>query len=389
MQIVIIGAGYAGLRTALELDKRSRGRAQRPRVLLVDQHDYHQDVPLLHLTATAAIPEPAAMFPLDDILRRRQVEHLQGRVVRIDAERQQVLLEGGQVLQYDRLVVTLGSQQSYASIPGAQEHTLPLRTYAHALHIRDHVLARFREAAETTDAEARRVLLTFVIVGGGFTGCQVAGELAAWVHRLARQHGVPRSEVRIALVQRSNLLLQQSGGWASTEAERVLDRRGVSVYLKTAAERVEPSALFVTGERMLRAATIIWSTGFQAPPLLADSGLPTDTMGRVKVDRSLRVEGYPQIYAGGDCANVPDPDGGSLPPMASFAFLEGLHLARALMDDIRGISPRTYKPIKFGPFISLGPGDAVGFLLGVPISGTPAAMIKQTIEQSYKSTLFL
>lgn len=388
MHIVLVGAGYAGLRVALELDKRLSGRAQRPQITLVDQHTYHQDIPLLHLTATSAIPEEQAVIPLDRILKRRTVQFQQGRVVGIGPEQQQITLEGGKTLTYDRLVVALGSEPNYPNIPGVREHTLPLRTYDQALRLRDAIVGRFGEAAQATDAKTRRTLLTFVVVGGGFTGCQLAGELAAWVPKLAKQYGVPQQEMRIALVQRSGQLLEQAGAWASHEAGRVFDRRGISVYLNTAAERVEHEALFVDGDRMIRAGTIVWTTGFRAPQVLADAGLPTDTLGRVVVDRSLRVEGHASIYAVGDCASIPDGRGGTLPGMASFALAQGWHLAGALMNEIRGSAPGIYTPIQLGPFISLGPGEAVGMAAGIPISGMPAALTKQAIEQAYPQTLF-
>jgi NADH dehydrogenase len=389
MHILIIGAGYAGLRTALELDKRLQGRANRPLVTLVDQHAYHQDVPLLHLTATAAIPKEQAAIPLETILQRRNVQFRQGRVARIEAGPQRVALDDGQSLEYDRLVIALGSQPAFPPVPGVQEHTLPLRTYDQASHLRAHIEERFRRAAEEQDAQKQRTLLTFVIVGGGFTGAQLTGELAAWVPRLAHQHGVPRKEVRVALVQRSGMLLEQlQAGWASREAVRVLDQRGVSVYLNTAAERVEPDTLFVEGGRMIRASTIVWTTGFRAPALLAESGLPTDKSGRVQVDRFLRVEAHPQISALGDCASIPDGRGGTVPDMASFALLQGWHLGGSLAQDIRGSGPRPYTPVQLGPFVSLGPGEAVGLAAGLPVKGLPAAMIKQSIEQVYPQTLF-
>ncbi|NTU77795.1 MAG: NAD(P)/FAD-dependent oxidoreductase [Chloroflexales bacterium] len=386
MQIVILGAGYAGLRAAIDLDRLLRERKRTDAVILVDQFPYHQLVQVLHHTVASSAPVQEAIYDLATLLQKSEVRFVQGRAARLLPHECRVELEDGQSLPYDRLVLTLGAETAYL-VPGAQEHTLDLRTYEHAVRLHNHLIAQFTAAAQTTDQQQQRMLMTTAIVGGSYTGCQLAGELAAWVDDLCRETGAPRSQVRIALVERGHLLLRQFGLWATREAERALDRLGVSVYLDTAVESVEPQTLRVAGGRVLRAATLVWAAGMKGPDLLRESGLPVDATGHVRTDRYLRVIDYPVIFAAGDCAAIPDLVEGQVPSTASYAMRQGSHLAESLLAEIEGRPPRTYEPVRLGELVSLGPEYAVGNPLGMPIVGYPAVLMKRGIETWYRSIL--
>lgn len=389
MNILILGAGYAGLRAALDLDRALRGR-DGVTITLVDQFPYHQLVQLLHLTASAGLHSREAIYDLKRLLRDRTITFVEGRATRIDPLAHQVHLAEGAPLAYTKLVIALGAETAYHGIPGAREHTLPLRTYPEALKLRDHLIDQFIAAGKTTDPNERRILLTTAIVGAGYTGGQFAGELAAWADDLSAQSGVPRGEARIALLEQSDGLFKQLGAWASQAALDRLDALGVSVYLNTGVKAVEPRLLRVSDGRVLRAATIVWAAGIQGPALLADSGLPVTTNGRVKVDRYLRVAGQANIFALGDCAAIPDPGAGpqaTVPTTASYAMRQGSHIAESIAAEIAGDAPRAYEPLRLGELISLGPDYALGSPLGVPVTGYPALLLKKGVEQYYRATI--
>ncbi len=388
MQIVIIGAGYAGLRAAIDLDRLLRTRGRADEVILVDQFPYHQLVQLLHKAAAAAIYSREAIYELAPLLSKGGVRFVQGRVATLEPGARQVYLADGRALPYDRLVIALGAETAYGNVPGAREHSLPLRTLDQALAIRDHVLASFEAAARAADAKEQRILQTMAIVGGGYTGCQLAGELAAWSADLCRETGAPRGHVRIALLDRGPELLKQFGEWATREAEQVLDTMGVSVYLNTPVAAVEPRALRLVDGRVLRAATIVWAGGIKGPDLLAAAGLPLDNAGRVLVDRYLRVQEQAAIFAIGDCAAIPDgANGAYVPATASYAMRQGSHLAETLLAEVEGAAPRPYEPLKLGELVSLGPNYAMGNPLGVPLTGYPALLMKKGVEQYYRATI--
>lgn len=386
MRIVILGAGYAGLRTALDLARLRRAYGMEITIQVVDQNPYHQLVQLLHLTATAGITDQKSIYQLDTLFRGREVERIEGRVEAIHPLERRVVLNTGQTLEYDRLVLALGSETAF-QVPGAREYTLPLRTFSDALKLRKHLIEQFTRAASITDPTELRITMTTAIVGGGYTGCELAGELAAWADDLCRQTGAPRKEVRIALIEREGHLLPHLGTWASNEAVRRLERLGVNIFLQTPVVQVEPQRLRFADGRLLRAGTIVWGAGVRAPALLAEAGFPTDRLGRVLVDRYLRVQGHATVFAIGDCAAVPDGRGGTLPPTASYALRQGEHLAEVLAAEARGEAPRAYEPVELGEVVSLGPNDAVGNPLGVPITGYPALMLKRGIEEYYRATI--
>jgi NADH dehydrogenase len=388
MKIVILGAGYAGLRTALNLDRQLRERSMDDTVTLVDQNAYHQLIQKIHVTATSRAHSSEAIYDLERILDSRDITFVQGQVRAIAPLAREVLLADGRSLPYDRLVIALGSETAFYNVPGAREHSLPLRTYTDAIRLRNHLIAQFTDAAKQTDPKQQRTLLTTAIVGGGCTGCELAGELAAWVNTLCHETGAPRSEVRIALLDRNKLLLKHFGPWATREAERVLDRHGVSVYLSTAIEAVEPQLLRVSGSRVLRAGTIVWVAGIRAPGIIADADLPVDRAGRAIVDRYLRVNDHPAIFALGDCAAIPGgAEGSTVPATASYATREGEYMAETLLAEIQGLAPRAYAPFRTGELVSLGPDNGLGDPLGMPLVGYPVLLLKKGVEQYYRASI--
>jgi NADH dehydrogenase len=387
MQILIVGGGYAGVRTALDLERLLRKSPATATITLVDQNPYHQMIQLLHLAATVGKAADQVTFDLAELFQNRNVHFVQGRVQRIVADERSVHLEDGRILGYDRLTLALGATTDYRGVPGALEHTLPLHTYAEALQLREHIIARLAEAAHTEDPQERRILMTTAIVGGGYTGCQFAGELAAWAPELCREAGLPLSGFRIALLEHAHILLRQFGKWATREAERVLDEQGVSVYLDTDVESVEPRKLRLDHSRVLRAGTIVWAGGVRGPAMLRESGLPVDETDHVLVDRYLRVRGQALIFAIGDCARIYDAFGKPVPATASFAMRQGEHMAETLLAEIEGSAPRSYEPIHLGEVVSLGPKYAVGNPMGIPAIGKPALLMKKSIEYYYRDTL--
>jgi NADH dehydrogenase len=387
MRVLILGAGYAGLRVALELDRLTTDRTDLIQTTLIDRNLYHQHIVLLHLIATGSGYTSEAAIPLDTLLQRRAVRFCQGSVSQIQPLERQVQLADGLTMAYDRLVLALGAETNYGTVPGAREHGLPLRSYDQAQRLRDHVLACFRAAAATEDTDQRRALLSFVVVGGGFTGVQVAGELADWTQRLCREFQLAPRDIAIMLIERNNLLLPQFGPWATHEAERVLTRRGVRVYLSTAVIEVTQNTLTTANSLTIATNTVIWAGGSRAPRVLAESGLDTDHTGRVIVDSYLRLFDQARIFGIGDCARIPDPQGGIVPPTASYAMRQGEHLARTLLAEASGQAPRAYRPQHLGQIVSIGPGEAVGDPLGVAATGLPAALLKQAVEAWYLTTL--
>lgn len=221
--------------------------------------------------------------------------------------------------------------------------------------------------------------------GGGFTGCQLVGELAHWVTDLADEHGVPIADIHLILLEAASCLLP---GWErlySERAEHVLRRKGIDVRLSSKLEKVEPTRVTFSGET-LSTHTIVWAGGIRAPSLLASSGLSTGRQGRVLVDDYLRVTQYPAIYVAGDSALFVK-DGQALPATAALALRQGAYVATTIADEVNGQPIEPYRPSNPGMLVSLGGNDAVGDVLGVPLQGSAAGLVKASIERWYISTL--
>ncbi len=389
--IVIVGGGYAGLRAASGLGRRFASRDDSVRVTLIDRTASHQHIIRLHELAVGNVQINEAALDLAPLVQRRAVRFVPGTVTHIDRAARLVHLADGLALSYDWLILTPGAQTAYYDIPGAATHTFPLRSIAEALTLRQHLQATIAQAARSDDPTTRRTLLTVAIVGGGLTGVQMAGELAAWLPRLATQHGIPIRELRIALIERGGQLLGSIGDWAGGIARRVLAGRGISIHTKLAVEKVTPQRLQFAEGKGLRAGTIVWAAGIVAPPWLATSGLPTDARGRLCVERTLQLQGdnngNERIFAAGDAARIPRPDGNSVAATASYAMRQGEHLEQALAAAMRGTTLPDYYPLDLGLLVSLGPGEALGTPLGVPTSGLPVWLLKQGVEAWYLTTL--
>jgi len=384
-RVLVLGAGYAGLRAAADLVQGCRRHALNDtEIVLVDRGQEHELITQLHLVAAEALDEDSARLPIAPLLPPAGLTFQQGEVETLDLENK-VAVVGEECLTYDRLVVAVGSQTAAPSIPGLEEHAFSLRWWREAVRLRNHIRQSFEHAATEEDDEKRAAFLRIVIVGGGATGCQLAGELAHWVPALADETGAPVREAHLVLLEANDRLMGGSEEHVSEFAEEVLRRKGVDVRLGTSLESVSAGSLISNGET-LHCGTVVWTGGVQAPAFLQDSGLVTGPGGRVEVDSHLRSVSHPEIYAAGDAALIHH-EGSPLPATAGFALRQGAYVATCLLDELLGRPMKPYQPRDVGMLVSLGGGDAIGQVLGVAMEGPPAGLVKENIERWYLTTV--
>jgi NADH dehydrogenase len=380
-RLVVLGGGYAGLRAALDLAPVVRARPS-VKLLLIDRSESHQFITRLHEVAAEALPASEAAQPFERLLPRN-VGFVQAEVTAIDLRRCRVHTSRGEH-GYRHLVVALGSETALPPLPGLRQYGLRLRYLQDAVAIRQHIRECFRQASQAGGAVQRRAWLRIVVAGGGYTGCQMAGELAHWLPDLADEHHVPISDIHLMLLEAADRLLPGGPPADSRRAEEVLSRKGIHIHLNTRLEGVEPDTVRF-GPETWHCRTLIWCGGIAGPPLLREAGLLCDPQGRVKVDQYLRAQGYPEVFVVGDAARVTAGER-VLPASAALALRQGVWVAEALAAMLRRREPTPYEPVDTGLVVSLGGQDAAGDLLGLPVDGFPAWLAKSGIEVWYRWT---
>jgi NADH dehydrogenase len=380
--VVILGGGFGGLDAA-------RVFADAPvRVTLIDRHNYHLFQPLLYQVATASLSPGDIASPIRWVLRRqRNVTVLLAAAETVDTQSRQVLLNPGPVqglhepsgsIAYDYLILATGAAHAYFGHPEWAARAPGLKTLDDALEIRRQVLLAFEAAERETDLVAQRRLLTFVIVGGGPTGVELAGALAEIARQSLRKdfrHIRPES-ARILLLEGSGHLLGTFSEPLRHKAHQSLTRLGVEVLTNSMVTVVDADGVLwrqatapadIAPER-IRAQTVLWAAGVAASPLAASLGVPLDRAGRVAAEPTLAVPGHPEIFVAGDvCALLQD--GRPLPGVAQVAMQEGAHAARNVMRTIRGERPAPFRYRDYGNMAVIGRGSAVADIGPIKSSG--------------------
>jgi NADH dehydrogenase len=384
-QIVIAGAGYAGLHVALRLTSRLRGN---PGVglTLLDRHDYHQALTELPRVAGGTRAADAVRIPLQKVLAER-VRFVQTEITGFDAAGQQLLTGAGPV-SWDRLVLALGSRPNDFAIPGLAERTLSLYSASDAEQVWAAVRRALAAAAAATDPELQRKLATVVVGGGGATGVELAGELAEMLPEVASGHGLSGDRPTVQLVEAGPTILAGSSPQLIDKASKILSDLGVKVCTNAAIAAATEDGFRLKDGQLVEGGVFVWAGGVKAPELVADFGLPTGHNGRVKVDQYLRVLDHPEIYVAGDLASVVDPrTGHALPALAQVALEEGETVARNLDAEVNGRSLEAFSFHDKGFVVSVGTSRGVADVAGITTGGRLAHLLKDAIEWEYRQSV--
>jgi NADH dehydrogenase len=372
-RIVIVGAGFAGLEAA-------RALAGTPaEITVIDRRNYHLFQPLLYQVATAALSPADIAWPIRRLLRgQSNARVIMGRVAGIDRERRLVRLEDGATVPYDHLVLATGARHAYFGRDEWEGRAPGLKKIDDATDIRCRILTAFEQAETTADAQERRRLLTFVVVGGGPTGVEMAGAIAELArHTLASDfRRIDPRLARVILVEGGPRLLASFHERLSHRAARALGRLGVEIRLGHPVTAVDEAGVAFAGERV-EAATVIWAAGVAASPAGRWLGAETDRAGRVKVAPDLTLPGAPEISVIGDTALVTGPDGRPVPGVAAAAKQMGRHAGRRLARLVAGRAPDA-GPFRYrdpGAMATIGRGTAVAEIGRLRVSGLPAWLL--------------
>jgi NADH dehydrogenase len=384
--IVIVGGGVAGTTLARELDGELAAGFE---LVLISEESYTTFHPMLPEALGATIFPEQAVAPIRQMVTGARF--IMGRVSTIDTLRRTVTaitLAGPSTLGYAHLVLAFGNRARLDLIPGLAENALPLKTIGDAMHIRNTVLRRLAQIELESDPAIRRRLGHFVIVGGGFSGVETAGELADCLAGIRRYYPrVARDELKVTLLQDQPRLLPELPERLGVAAHRSLAARGVDVRTDTRATCVGPRAVALAGGEMLHTATTICTIGTRPNALVERMAIPVER-GRVVVNADLSVPENSGLWAIGDCALVPNArDGRYAPTTAQFAVREARHLASNLRAAIAGGPTRAFTYKARGSMAAIGRLSGVADVLGVPLRGLPAWLLWRAYYLSQMPTL--
>src|SRR5246127_5237909 len=383
-QIVVAGAGYAGLHVALRLTSRLRDHPA-VELTLVDRHDYHQVITELPRVAGGTRAADAVRIPLQDMLAER-VRFVQTEITGFDLAGLQLLTRTGPI-GWTRLGLALGSRPNDFAIPGLAQRTLSMYSANDAEQVWEAVSNALTAAAAATPEQQRR-LATVVVGGGGATGVELAGELAEILPEVASRHGLAPDRPAVQLIEAGPTILAGSSPQLIDKATKILSDLGVQIRTSATIAAATADGFRLTDGQLVEGGVFVWAGGLKAPGLVADSELPTGHNGRVKVDRYLRVLDYPEIYVAGDLASVTDPRTGHvLPPLAQVALEEGETVARNLDAGLKGRLLAAFTFLDKGFLVSVRTRPGAADIAGITTGGRLAHLLKDAIEWEYRQSV--
>ncbi len=379
-RIVILGGGFAGAYCAQELEKSAdRDDIE---IILINRSNYFVFYPLLVEACTGALNPRSAVVSIRAFCKRSRF--IMATIVDVDPPTRTVTYRTGneetfRTIEYDHLVVALGSVTQLPPVPGLKEFGYEMKSLGDAVALRDRAIQLLEIATQTEDPARRRGLLTMVVVGGGFTGVEVAGEFNAYLKSAARAYpGLHPEDVRVVLVEHGDRVLKMLSDDLSQWTADHLRRRGIELRLRESVEQITEHHCTLGDGTIVSTDTVIWCAGVAAPPVLQKVEVPRDRLGYMLTGRDGRVEGYDHIWGIGDCAVNRDGDGNAYPATAQHAVQLGIQAAANILRVFRG---QTTCPIEIkskGTLAAFGHFDAVAKVWKLKLTGFPAWFLWRT-----------
>lgn len=383
-RILILGGGFAGLSTAMELEKKL-GADSEIEVTMVNRENFFLFTPMLHEVAASDLDLTTIVNPARKMLRR--VNFFAGEVMHVNLAARQIAVAHGfdhhqHTLEYDYLVVGLGSTTNFYGLPGLQERALTMKSLSDAMRLRNHLIAHLEEA-DSECCKVKNPLLTFVVAGGGFAGVETIAGINDFVRGALRSYPNLREDmVRVVLVHPGKFILPELGEKLGAYAQRKLSERKVEIRLNAKVDAVSDRSITLSDGTVIYSNTLVWTAGTSPNPLLEN--LPCrKERGRLVVNQYLEVCDWQDVWALGDCAAIPNPkDGGFHPPTAQHALRQGKTLAKNILAAIRGGERKAFSFSTIGQLAAIGRRTGVANIFGINFSGFIAWWLWRTIYLS-------
>ncbi|MEK7605989.1 MAG: NAD(P)/FAD-dependent oxidoreductase [Patescibacteria group bacterium] len=378
-RIIVIGSGFAGISAYRTLRKKANGKVK---LTLVSDSLFFAHIPLIHEVAAGTIQPELVYWPITEYITLPEKHFLHGQVELIDADAKTIRvlhMDGTETeLAYDSVILAMGSQPYTFGTPGAETYALPFRTLHDAEHIRNRILDMCAQAQATSDVELRKKLLTFVLVGGGATGIELAGELVEmFTKELACSYPELTQYFRVTMVERADALLKERESWFGAKAQVMLKEDNVEILFGRTITRVTEEGL-ETKEGPVKAKTVFWTAGVRATDVMLLSEVPIlrdERTGRIAVTQYLHTDAHPDMYVAGDQALALQAGGKPYGMRAQFAVREG---RRAALNALAFLNRKLQKPFSWrekGMILTVGKGRAIAEIHGIHFTGLAAWII--------------
>ena len=363
-KVVILGGGFGGLAAARALYKSAE-------VTVVDRHNFQTFLPLLYQVSTAGLAADHVAYPIRGALRKTDIKFRMGSPISIDHKNQEVKLDSSEVLQFDHLIVALGSVSADFGIPGVNEYALGMKTVHEALTIRAEIMRRFEDLCRFEDDTK----LSISVIGGGPTGVEMAGAIAELIRGpLKSDQANAAAHIQVSLIEAGPRLLPPFAPSLSERTKKDLEKLGVKVLLNTAVKAIEHRKIILKDDSVLNSEITIWAAGVKGSDAMAQLNLPTNG-NRVAVEPTMQVKNYPNIWALGDIAGALGKDGRPLPMVAPVAIQQGKFIAKQIARLMAKKPLTDFKYLDKGSMATIGRNKAVVQVKGLKISGPIAWLI--------------
>lgn len=381
-KVVILGCGFGGMYAAKELlGAVKRGEIE---LAIINKTNYFLFTPLLHEVATGGLSASSVSESIRNIFAGHDVQIYEGDAEVIDPVSKSVSI-AGRTIPYDYLVVTTGAVTNYYNTPGAAEYALELKDLDDALRVKSRIIERFEQATLTTNPTEKRALLSFIIVGGGATGVELAGELIQFCSLLAKRFfnhsDIKKSDIMVTLLTASPEILTQFEPKLRTIAAAQLERTGVAIHYNMQVTEVTSEGIRTKDGTSFIAKTVFWVAGVKPNlPLFKDStAMPISPSGRIQTNEYMQIASYDGVFAFGDAASRKDANGKEVPMLAQVASRQAPVVAHNILASIKGKPLAAYAFKSKGSLISLGQWFAVGEIYSMGIAGTFAWWMWRTV----------
>ena len=360
-RVVILGAGFGGLTAA-------RAMADFAQVTLVDRHNFQTFLPLLYQVSTAGLAADHVAHPIRGALRKSGVQFRMGSPLSVDHKNKSVKLDSSEVLEFDYLVVALGSATADFGVPGVTEHALGMKSVSEALNIRAEVMRRFEDLCRFED----ETIFSISVVGGGPTGVEMAGAFAELVRGpLKNDQAHAAAHIKINLIEAGPRILPMFSEKLSAHGKKDLEKLGVTVFLNTAVAEIKPRSIEIKDGRTIPSEVTVWAAGVKGEPAGSLLNVPL-VNSRIDVDENLQSRNYPYVFALGDIAGFVGKDGRFLPMVAPVALQQGRHVAKQIKRLSKGEVLKPFKYIDKGSMATIGRHKAIVEVKNLRMTGIPA-----------------